>query len=156
MKHEKWIRSIPQEIGWYLAGFADGEGSFNVSMKKAKDYRLQWKLEPSFNVSQRDISNLLLLKKTLRTGTIRTRKDGVHYFEVRNYKMLAERVVPFFEKFSFKSRKKTENFSIFKKIIKKMVEEEHLNKEGLREIVTLREKLNKGKGRTRKYSVKHL
>jgi len=34
-----WLRKVPQEKGWYLAGFVDGEGSFNVSLRKRNDYR---------------------------------------------------------------------------------------------------------------------
>lgn len=128
----QWLKKVPQEVGWYLAGFVDGEGSFNVSLKKVSDYQLKWKVEPSFNVSQRDISNLILLKKSLGTGRLRKRKDGVAYFEVRNYKMLYERVIPFFEKFSFRSRLKVRNFSIFKKIVKLMARGEHLTEEGFK------------------------
>lgn len=146
------IRKIPQEIGWYLSGFTDGEGSFNVSLKKVPDYILKWKIEPSFNVSQRDISNLILFKKVLGAGKIRRRKDGVFYFEVRNYKMIAERVIPFFEKFKFRSDTKIKNFLIFKNIIDAMVKGEHLNDKGLKNILLLREKLNEGRGRKRKYS----
>lgn len=137
------IKRIPQEIGWYLAGFVDGEGSFNVSVRKVNDYRLKWKIEPAFNVSQKDISNLILLKKMLKTGKIRQRKDGLYYFEIANYRMLYERVLPFFEKFKFRSREKVRNFSIFRKIVRKMIEGQHLTEKGLKEILALREKLNK-------------
>ncbi len=149
----KWLKNIPQEVGWYLAGFTDGEGSFNVSLKKVSDYQLGWKLDPSFNVSQKDISNLILFKKVLGTGTLRKRKDGIIYFEIRNYEMLFQRVLPFFEKFNFRSQSKVRNFSIFKKIIEAINKKEHLTKEGFEKILQLREKLNEGKGRKRKYSM---
>lgn len=153
-KHDdRWLKKIPQELGWYLSGFADGEGSFNISIKKVNDMIQKWKVEPSFNVSQKDINNLITFKKILKTGTLRKRKDGVVYYEVRNYKMIYERVIPFFEKFKFRSRQKVRNFSIFKKIIKLMIEGKHLNREGLMEIMKLREKLNPGRGRKRKYNL---
>ena len=151
---DKWLKRVPQEIGWYLAGFVDGEGSFNISLKQVEDYRLGWKVDPSFNVSQKDITNLLLLRKVLETGTLRKRKDGVIYFEVRDYRKLAERVIPFFDKFEFRSQSKVKNFSIFKKIVRKMQNHAHLNPDGLQEIVALREKLNEGRGRKRKYNQK--
>ena len=156
MKQEQWLRRVPQEVGWYLAGFVDGEGSFNVSLKRADDYKIQWKLAPSFNVSQRDISNLITLKKVLGTGTLRKRKDGVIYYELRNYHMLIKRVIPFFNIFSFRSRQKVRNFSIFKRILRKMEEGKHLTKKGFREIVELRETLNEGRGRKRKYTIKDI
>ena len=150
---DQWLSQIPQEKGWYLAGFVDGEGSFNVSLKKVEDYQQKWRLDPCFNVSQRDISNLVLLKRIFKTGTLRRRKDGIVYYEVRNYRMLNERVIPFFEKFRFYSQSKIRNFSIFRKIVLKMARQEHLTKEGLREILELREELNEGKGRKRKYNL---
>jgi hypothetical protein len=45
-------RFVPIELGNYLAGFADGEGSFNVSFRKRNDYRLPWKISLCFNISQ--------------------------------------------------------------------------------------------------------
>ncbi len=48
------VKEIPERIGHYLAGFADGEGSFNLSFRKRKDYSMPWKVSLCFNVSQRD------------------------------------------------------------------------------------------------------
>jgi hypothetical protein len=149
---QKWLKAIPMEIGWYLAGFADGEGSFNVSLKRIEGSQLGWQVEPSFNVSQRDITILALFKRTLGCGTLRKRKDGVVYYEVRNLRALKERVIPFFERFPFRSATKKSNFSIFRRIILMMTEGRHLDPIGLKEILRLREKLNSGRGRKIKYT----
>ena len=137
--------AIPPKIGWYIAGFVDGEGSFIVSVRKKKDYQLGWQIDLVFNVAQRDISNLVLLKKFLGCGRLQRRKDGVNYFIVNNYASINERVIPFF------SSKKKKNFLVFTKIAKIYEEKLHLTKDGLKEIMFLREKLNEGAGRTRKY-----
>ena len=92
---------IPDEVGFYLAGFVDGEGSFNVSIKKVSDRSLGWRVTACFNVSQREQQVLELLQQTLECGTIRRRWDGVHYFEVNSYVDLMERVIPFFQRFYF-------------------------------------------------------
>lgn len=148
----KWLKQIPQEIGWYLSGFCDGEGSFNVSLRKKEDYRIEWQVVLTFNVSQRDITNLFLLKRYLGCGRLQKRKDGVNYFVVGNNRSVFERVIPFFEKFNFLSSNKKTNFSIFKRIAKLVEQNKHLNPDGLKEIIELREKLNEGRGRTRKYN----
>jgi len=153
---QKWINRIPPKVGYYIAGFVDGEGSFNVSVKKCEDRRLGWKIEPLFNVSQKDKVILVLLKRWLRCGKIRQRKDGLFYYEVRNINALRNNIIPFFEKFSFLSSKSKKNFSIFKRIIKKIVQGEHLKEEGLKEILKLREKLNEGRGRKRKYTIQDI
>ena len=89
---EQWLRKILPQIGYYLAGFVDGEGSFNLSLRRGEDYRYGWQLGLSFNVSQRDQTNLLLLKKHLGCGGLKTRMDGVHSFVVENSNSLRERV----------------------------------------------------------------
>ena len=153
-KNSDWLKQVPEKIGWYLAGFSDGEGSFNVSFRKKRDYRVEWQVVLTFNVSQRDITNLVLLKRHLRCGRLQHRKDGVHYFVVGNYRAITEKVIPFFQKFYFLSSSKKRNFSIFTKIAGLVSQQEHLNPEGLGRIVALRENLNLGRGRKRKYNQK--
>ena len=153
-KNLTWLKQIPENIGWYLAGFSDGEGSFNVSLRKKQDYRVEWQVVLTFNVSQRDITNLFLLKRYLGCGRLQHRKDGVHYFVAGNYKSVIERVIPFFEKFHFFSSSKKKNFSLFKQIAKLVEIGGHLNPLGFQKIVALREELNKGRGRKRKYNQK--
>lgn len=151
-KNLMWLKKIPENIGWYLAGFSDGEGSFSVSLRKRQEYKIEWQVVMIFNVSQRDITNLFLLKRYLGCGRLQKRKDGVNYFVVANYRMIIDRIVPFFERFNFLSSYKKRNFSLFKRIARLIAENAHLTKEGFGKIVSLREELNKGRGRTRKYN----
>tara|TARA_B100000745_G_C20143439_1_gene392133 strand:+ start:292 stop:765 length:474 start_codon:yes stop_codon:yes gene_type:complete len=150
----KDYKTTPGKHGYYIAGFVDGEGSFNVSLKKRKDYVGEFKLTASFNVSQKDRVILAFIKKTIGCGTLRERKDGVVYYEVTNITSLYENVLPFFKEFGFLSAKKKHNFAIFKQIVEKMYNKKHLTKDGFKEIIDLREKLNQGIGRKRKYTLK--
>ena len=145
-----WLMQIPNNIGYYLAGFADGEGSLNVSLRNKKDYTRNWQVCPCFNVSQKDITILALFKRYLECGNIKKRKDGLFMYEVNNYSMLKERVIPFFKKYPFISSSKEENFSLFCQILA-IMNGDHLTEQGFRKIIDLREKLNEGKGRKRKY-----
>lgn len=143
---------IPDHIGWYLSGFSDGEGSFNASLRQRKDHSLNWQIVLTFNVAQRDTSNLELLQKYLQCGRLQRRSDGIHYFVVSNYIDLVEKVIPFFERFTLQSKSKLRNFGIFKQIAMIVYSGEHLTREGSMKIADLREILNEGRGRTRKYS----
>lgn len=140
----------PTELGYYLAGFADGEGSFNVSFRKRKDYKQPWKISLCFNVSQRDKVILSLFKKHLECGTLRQRKDGVWYFEVNNLKAIQRNVIPFFRKYRFLSSKKKRDFSKFIELEKLISEGRHLTILGIKEILSIRNTMNDG-GK-RKYS----
>jgi len=151
---EKWLNKVPLEIGYYIAGFVDGEGSFNVSLRRKKDYKLNWQIVLSFNVSQKDQVVLSMMKQYLECGIIKTRRhDGLHSYDVTNPTGIVKRVLPFFDRFEFISTSKKINYSIFKKIVYMMYAKKHLNKDGFVQILKLREKLNEGKGRTRKYSM---
>ena len=153
MENESWLKKIPPDIGYFLTGFVEGEGSFNVSIRPREDCLNRWQPTLSFNVSQREITVLVLLKRYLGCGKLRKRKDGVNYYEVSNPNAMIDRVIPFFKKFSFMSHKMLRNFSIFCEITGMMAKGEHLNQEGLERIIQLREKLNEGRGRKRKYQL---
>jgi LAGLIDADG endonuclease len=138
------IKNVPPKIGYYLAGFADGEGSFNVSFRPRKDYPVPWKVSLSFNVSQKDRVILALFKRHLGCGTLRGRPDGVWYYEVTNFNAIVENVIPFFERFPFLSAKKKRDFGKFKQIVALVQRGAHLSPNGIRKILEIRNDMNDG------------
>jgi hypothetical protein len=148
--HMNHLKSVPPHIGYYLAGFADGEASFNFSFRPRSDYRMPWKVSACFNISQKDKVILALFKRHLRCGTLRARPDGVWYYEVNNLNAIRENVIPFFKRFGFLSAKKKKDFQVFQRIVSMIDNDEHLTKEGITQILKLRNTMNDG-GK-RKYS----
>jgi hypothetical protein len=144
------ISKIPLPIGYYFAGFVDGEGSFNLSFRKRSDYKLPWKVSLCLNVSQKDQTILALLKQHLKCGTIRYKSDDVWFFEVNNLNAIRDNVIPFFDHFGFLSAKKKRDFSIFKQMAEMMSQGAHLRKDGIVDLLHLRRSMNDG-GK-RKYS----
>ena len=138
------VKEIEPRIGWYLAGFTDGEGSFNVSFRPREDYSIPWKVSLCFNISQRDRVILALCKKHLRCGTMRQRKDGVWYYEVNNLHAIVANVIPFFDRFGFLSAKKKRDFSKFKQLARLMQGGGHLTRDGIEEILEIRRDMNDG------------
>jgi hypothetical protein len=151
MDNQKWLKKIPIEWGCYLAGFTDGEGSFNVSLRKREDHQMKWQVVLTFNISQRESYILSQFKKYLGCGRIQQRKDGLHMYVCSNPLSIQERIIPFFTRFNFRSQQKKKNFSIFCQIAQKVFIKDHLTDQGLDEIIQLRESLNEGRGRKRKY-----
>ncbi len=135
------------EIGYYLAGFTDGEGSFNISFRPRQDYKIPWKVSLCFNVSQKDKVILALFKHHLGCGTLRGRPDGVWYYEVNNFNAIREKVIPFFKKFHFLSAKKKRDFAKFCQAVEMIEKGKHLNYEGIKEILELRREMNDGGNR---------
>ena len=141
-----------EKLGFFLAGFVEGEGSFNVSLRKKVDYKVSWQVVMSFNVSQKDPTLLYLLQKALGCGIIKVRKiDNLYSYDATNPKDIIQKVIPYFQKYPVLSISKQKNFEIFCAIAQLMEKGEHRNLIGLRKIVELREKINEGAGRKRKY-----
>lgn len=148
------VKKIDPKTGWYLAGFADGEGSFNVSFRARDDYSFPWKISLCFNISQRDSVILSLYKRHLECGTMRQRRDGVWYYEVNNLRAIRNNVIPFFRRFGFLSAKKKRDFAKFQRIAEIIESGDHLTRDGLERILEIRHDMNDG-GK-RKYSVEDI
>ena len=141
------------KTGQFLTGFVEGEGSFNISLRRKVDYKVNWQVVLSFNVSQRDPTLLYLLKQILNCGIIKKRLDGVYSFDVTTPIDVVNKVIPFFKEFPLRSESKQRNFNLFVKAAGLMKNGGHKTQIGLLEILKIREQINLGKGRTRKYSI---
>ena len=71
-----WLDRISSDLGHWIAGFVDGEGSFNVPIRRERDRGLPWRVALSFNVSQVGRELPELLKAAFGVGTVRGRRDG--------------------------------------------------------------------------------
>ena len=138
------VDAFPEPLGQYFAGFANGEGSFNISFRPRGDYRQPWKISLCFNVSQRDPAVLELLMERLECGTMRQRQDGVWYYEVNTLGDLTRNIVPFFRRFGFLAPTKRRDFEKFCEVAAMMLEKRHLTPEGVRMILEIRREMNEG------------
>lgn len=143
-----WIEEIPPDLGHWVAGFVDGEGSFNVPIRREHDRRLPWRAGVSFNVSQVGRTAPDLLRDVFRCGTVRERGDGVVYFEVTKPKELKQIVFPFFHRFPLRGTK-ARDLEIFKVVTELIDSGEHRSTRGLRKIIALRSPMNGGGKRRR-------
>ncbi len=141
---------IPDAIGYYFAGFVDGEGSFHLTFRRRQDYKLPWKVSLCLNVSQKDKVILALLKRHLQCGEIRYKSDDVWMYEVNNLNAIRTNVIPFFHRFGFLSAKKKRDFAIFRQMADLMATGAHLTRDGIESLLKLRSTMNDG-GK-RKYS----
>jgi len=101
----EWLDALPADLGNWVAGFVDGEGSFNVPIRRLRSGALPYRISVSFNVSQVGPKEPQLLHSIFGAGTVRGRGDGVYYFEVTTARELVDRVFPFFERFPLRGSK---------------------------------------------------
>jgi hypothetical protein len=143
------LQHIPNDLGHYLSGFADGEGSFNISViRRNSDYQTGWKLAASFNISQREATIPKLFQETLKCGTIRYRRDGVCYFEVRKMIDINETVRDFFTRFPLRSARQASRLQLLLQATSIMARGEHLTPKGLESVLTIREQMVTNRKRT--------
>ncbi len=143
-----WLNEVPEDLGHWIAGFVDGEGSFNVPIRRERDRRLPWRVGLSFNVSQRGRQAAELLEETFEVGTIRTRPDGVVYYEVTKPTDLQERVMPFFARFPLRGAKAADRVR-FAEILELVQAGRHLDPQGIRDVMAMRNRMNGGGKRHR-------
>ena len=140
---------ISDNVGHYLSGFADGEGSFNISVVRRKsDYQTGWKIVPSFNISQREATIPKLFQQTLKCGTIRYRQDGICYFEVRKITDINEVVRNLFARFPLRSDRQAARLQLLLQATNLMIKGEHLTPKGLEAILAIREQMVSNRKRT--------
>ena len=143
-----WLDSVPHDVGHYIAGFVDGEGSFNVPIRRTGDRGLPWRVSLSFNVSQVGSEAPSFLRQTFGVGTVRGRGDGVFYFEVTTPSALEARVFPFFERFPLRGPK-AHDLAVFRQITGLVHQGRHLLPDGIIGILALRSPMNRGGKRRR-------
>ena len=143
-------------VGEYLSGYADGEGSFCVSFSPSTRHRFGWEIRPSFSVSQNfDRSEVLqLFKESWKNGTIRPdRSDKTLKYEIRAIEELMTSVIPHFHQFPIRSSKR-KDFEAFAQICKLIQGKKHLEPNGFKTIVNLAFEMNpSGKRKYRKEDV---
>ena len=124
---------IDKNCRFYLAGFIEGEGSINVSLKKVPNGKIL--VDPEFSITQHinGISNLYLALCLFQTGRIRY-KIGINatfVYSIDNRRSLDEKIIPFYEKYViiYGSLHKKERFKSFKRLLQHLNEKDHLNTE---------------------------
>ncbi len=145
-----------EQIGHYIAGFVDGEGSFHVAVQRNPTTRLKWQVAPEFHVSQNGGNRhvLMLIREILGCGYLKPNhpgslRDKTYVLVVKSHKDLSEKVVPFFRRYRLRTTKQAD-FDRFAEVVSMMGSGKRRQEEGLREILTLAFSMNQGGVRRRK------
>lgn len=76
-------------------------------------------------------------------GNIQINADYSITYAVTRIKDISNNIIPHFEKYPLLTQKQAD-FELFKKVVELMKNKEHLTKEGLQKIVSIKASLNKG------------
>ena len=134
---------------WFVTGLTEGEGCFCVSFAVRRKLRTGLEVRPSFALSlnERDLGLLQGLQAFFGCGWIReSRGDRTFKYEVRSTSDLLAFILSHFERFPLRGHKARSCAGLSH--VCRMVEQgDHLQRNGLREIVDVAYQMNLGKRR---------
>ena len=128
----------------WVTGFCDGESSFQLVIHKTPKMRLGWSVRLVFSIHlhKKDINVLYMLQKFFNVGNIS--KLGV---ESVQYRVSAINdlnvIINHFDKYPLITQKFA-GYCLFKQAFDMVKNKQHLSKEGLRKIVSIKASLNWG------------
>ena len=138
---------------WFLAGLIEGEGSLCVSVKKHPTARFGFLVDPEFFIYQHQIRRglLELAISVFDAGRIDPKpgNEVVLVYSIKSLRLIAERVLPFYERYMAFSCKKRD-YQLFRDVVHAKLFKRHLDPHGLIEIVEKAYQMNMdGKQRKR-------
>jgi LAGLIDADG endonuclease len=127
----------------WVAGFADGESCFRVSINKQPKMTTGWQVLPEFRIVQHERNKAILsrLQRFFGAGAVVINHDTRMELRIRRLDDL-KKVVDFFERYPLQTTKHSD-FRNFTQILSMMESREHLNHEGLEKIARLCWKMNR-------------
>jgi hypothetical protein len=153
-KKRQYSTQIPttlSDVGynpWFITGFTDAEGSFIISIVKDPKTRTGWNIQIRFKIAlhKKDLHVLEKIKTYFgevgRIDKTGKNRDSISYV-ISSRKLITDVILPHFDKYSLVTQKRAD-YELFKRIIEKLNNKEHLIYEGLQEIVNIRATLNLG------------
>lgn len=129
---------------WFLTGFVDAEGCFQVSIRQDLKQKIKWRVSSAFQIKLhiKDLALLEQIKNTLGVGTITT--DGKNFCNYNVWSVKELQVLIYhFDIYSLVTDK-VSDYLLFKQCFQIIKNREHLTEKGLLQILSLKSSLNLG------------
>jgi hypothetical protein len=128
---------------WFLTGFIDGEGCFRIPITKI-DRAIGWRVQLFFQITLHEKDKILLenIKNCLSVGKIHKSGKNLLQYRIQTFDELTV-LLDHLENYPLISQKKAD-YELFRKAYGLVRIKEHLNKEGIAKIVSIKASLNLG------------
>lgn len=144
-------RTKPIVTAEYVVGITDGEGCFYVNLGKSVAYKSGWRVQMHFHLKlqEEDQEILWKIRNTLNCGNVYLQKEQrknhtqCYRYSVSAWKDIESKLIPFFKEHQLQTATKRKNFAIFCTIADLVSQGKHLTPEGIEEIRTLKQRMNK-------------
>jgi len=129
---------------YYVTGFVDGEGFFLINVPSRSDQKLGYNVNLMFKIKLHSKDKVLLekIRDYFGVGNITIRKNGYVEYIVSSKKDI-EVIINHFDSYPLITQKWSD-YQLFKQTFELIKCKEHLTKEGLKKILSLKAVLNKG------------
>jgi len=133
---------------YWVTGFSDAESSFSIRIAKDASRLLGIRICPVYSIELhiRDIGVLYKIKEFFNVGSVivRVRKGkSTGIYSVQSIKDLINVIIPHFIKYPLITQKQAD-FILFSRAVNLLNDKEHLTKEGIYKILSIRFAMNKG------------
>jgi hypothetical protein len=129
---------------WFVTGFIDAEGCFQISIRQDKKYKTNWRVSLTFQIKLhvKDIALLNNFKYTFGVGTITYHNKNTCNFNVYSINEI-QVIIEHCFKYPLQTQKYSD-FLLFKQAFEIIRKGDHLTDKGLLNIVGLKSALNLG------------
>lgn len=130
-----------ENFKWFISGFVAGEGYFSVICPTINKPHSEFGIK----LASDDKKILEDIKKTFGCGHLRFEKNSkkdAYRFSVIKIKDIIEKIIPFFDEYSFFSARKKESYEKWKVATRMIYNKEHLTDEGNKIVKFLSKRIN--------------
>ena len=123
---------------YWLAGFAEADGSFVISATKSETIKVKKSVRLEFGIKQKGEERLLnKIKKELKGGSVSYYKSAdIHCYKSSGMKTARE-VIRYFDEYKLRSNKYV-SYLKYRKVYRMITRGEHLREEGIKKIESIR------------------
>ena len=128
---------------FWLAGFADADGSFQIFIRNSKTHKLGKNVTLVFRITQKYPELINKISRALNGGTIfKSLSDDCYRYSTVSFSRAIFRA-NYFDNFSLQNNQKWLRYCYWKKALLLVQNKEHLTVKGLEKMIDLKMKINK-------------
>jgi LAGLIDADG endonuclease len=144
-----------KDFAWFVTGFTEAEGCFNINIYKTKAGKLTAKLRFSLAIMENDTELLNQIRNFLNCGNIsKPRSNGMIHFTVSKLSDINTIIIPHFKNYPLRGNK-FQDFNSWCLAANIITEGRHLTSEGIIELQDLFKNMNRSRANTLDYLPSH-
>lgn len=130
----------PLDKNHFLAGFSDADSCFDIKILKSLTHKLGKNVVLNYRIKQKDTTIINILKETFQGNISYFKTEDISCYNSTSFKNIPK-LITYFDKYSLLSTKFI-NYIKWRKTFKLIINKEHLTKNGLIKIESIKNSMN--------------